>query len=199
MEKYLNKYRIPSARANWHDYNGGIYFVTICTKYRKHYFGEIVVETPRCDVSTMRLSEIGRFTDECIRKMDSLHADISVPLYQIMPDHIHLIVVVRESVGTPTIVGTSHRGVSTGNESMRNIANQCGRLSHVISQFKSAVTKYTRQCGCEFAWQTRFHDRIVRNQDELDRISYYIEKNVENWSKIRRNATSIRPQKKCVP
>lgn len=182
MEKYLNKYRIPSARANWHDYNGGIYFVTICTKNRNHYFGEI-----------------GRFTDECIRKMDSLHADISVPLYQIMPDHIHLIIVVRESVGTTTIVETSHRGVSTGNESMRNIANQCGRLSHVISQFKSAVTKYTRQCGCEFAWQTRFHDRIVRNQDELDRISYYIEKNVENWSKIRRNATSIRPQKKCVP
>ena len=42
MEKFRNKYRIGSARAKWHDYNGGIYFITICTKYRMHYFGEIV-------------------------------------------------------------------------------------------------------------------------------------------------------------
>ena len=41
MDKYQNKYRVPSARANWHDYNGGVYFVTICTKNREHYFGEI--------------------------------------------------------------------------------------------------------------------------------------------------------------
>ena len=41
MEKFQNKYCIPSARANWHNYNGGVYFVTICTKNREHYFGEI--------------------------------------------------------------------------------------------------------------------------------------------------------------
>ncbi len=41
MEKFQNRFRIPSARANWHDYNGGVYFVTICTKNREHYFGEI--------------------------------------------------------------------------------------------------------------------------------------------------------------
>lgn len=40
MEKFNNQYRIPSARANWHDYNGGVYFVTICTKNRVHYFGD---------------------------------------------------------------------------------------------------------------------------------------------------------------
>lgn len=41
MGKFQNKYCIPSARANWHNYNGGVYFVTICTKNREHYFGEI--------------------------------------------------------------------------------------------------------------------------------------------------------------
>ena len=41
MDKFQNRFRIPSARAIWHDYNGGIYFVTICTKNREHYFGEI--------------------------------------------------------------------------------------------------------------------------------------------------------------
>ena len=29
-------------RAQWHNYNGGLYFVTFCTKNREHYFGEIL-------------------------------------------------------------------------------------------------------------------------------------------------------------
>ena len=38
---YNNKYRIPSARAQWHDYNCGFYFITICTEKRENFFGEI--------------------------------------------------------------------------------------------------------------------------------------------------------------
>ena len=40
-DKYQNKYRIPSARAAWHDYSGGAYFVTLCTRAMEHHFGEI--------------------------------------------------------------------------------------------------------------------------------------------------------------
>lgn len=43
-EKFQNKYRVPSARAPWHGYNGGVYFVTICTQNREHYFGEITCD-----------------------------------------------------------------------------------------------------------------------------------------------------------
>ena len=38
---FKNKYRIPSARADWHRYNIGWYYITICTDKRVHYFGEI--------------------------------------------------------------------------------------------------------------------------------------------------------------
>ena len=51
-DKFLNKYRIPSTRAAWWDYSqNGIYFITICTAHREHYFGEIAVETPNLGVS----------------------------------------------------------------------------------------------------------------------------------------------------
>ena len=41
--KFRNKYRIPSTRLQTWDYsNDGGYFITICTKNREHYFGEIV-------------------------------------------------------------------------------------------------------------------------------------------------------------
>ena len=62
---FRNKYRIPSARAVWHDYNGGAYFVTICTKDMAHFFGEIVD-------GEMCLTEIGRCADEQLRNALSL-------------------------------------------------------------------------------------------------------------------------------
>ena len=88
---FRNKYRIPSARAVWHDYNGGAYFVTICTKDMAHFFGEIVD-------GEMCLTEIGRCADECVRKMETLHNDIYVPLYVVMPNHIHLILLIDRCV-----------------------------------------------------------------------------------------------------
>ena len=53
-DKFQHKYRIESARASWHDYDGGSYFITICTKDREHYFGEIVD-------GGMVLSDIGKY------------------------------------------------------------------------------------------------------------------------------------------
>jgi hypothetical protein len=47
--------------------------------------------------------------------------------------------------------------------------------------FKSAVTKFARMNRIPFAWQTRFHDRVIRNYDEHNRIAYYINGNIENW------------------
>lgn len=41
-DKFRNRFRVSSARASWWDYgNNGAYFVTICTKNRVHFFGEI--------------------------------------------------------------------------------------------------------------------------------------------------------------
>ena len=57
-DKFQNKYRIPSARAQWWDYgNDGAYFITICTAHRECYFGTIItpiVETPKLGVSTSK-------------------------------------------------------------------------------------------------------------------------------------------------
>jgi len=41
-DKFQNKYRISSARLQTWDYGwNGAYFVTVCTKNRRHFFGEI--------------------------------------------------------------------------------------------------------------------------------------------------------------
>ena len=54
-----------------------------------------------------------------------------------------------------------------------------GKLSVTIGGLKRAITRFAHQNHLPFAWQTRFHDRIIRNTDELNRITNYIVHNVE--------------------
>ena len=209
MDKYQNRFRIPSARAIWHDYNGGIYFVTICTKNREHYFGEIThccrdvarnvcneniahdacrdVARTHCrdvarNVSTepqMQLSQIGQYAYDQFMNVKSHYPYAEIPLFVIMPDHIHAIVTIDGENDTCRDVA---RNVSTGvNTQMANISPRKNSLAVVIRGVKSSITKFANENNTPFAWQSRFHDRIIRNQDEFDKISDYIEKNVVNW------------------
>lgn len=65
---------------------------------------------------------------------------------------------------------------------MAKISPKCGSLSTIIRSYKSAVTKNARAINFDFAWQPRFHDHIIRNEMEFDRIANYIKNNPENWN-----------------
>jgi len=52
--KFKNKYRIESARLRFWDYaSSGWYFVTVCTKNKENFFGDV-------NAGEMYLSEIGK-------------------------------------------------------------------------------------------------------------------------------------------
>ena len=195
--KYKDKYRIPSARAAWHDYDGGSYFITICTKYREHDFGEI-------EDGKMILSEIGTHTQKCIEEITQHNPYAEIPLHVIMPNHLHLIVVIDydktphdkrtvDVVTTPveTFPETSHNETlakETFPETSLQRKTPIERatemqswLSVVLRQFKQSITRYAHEKNIDFAWQTRFHDHIIRDNDEMNGITNYIENNVANW------------------
>ena len=67
------------------------------------------------------------------------------------------------------------------NEEMQRRSYCCGRLSRIIGQYKSAVTKYANENNIPFAWQPRFHDHIIRNWTEMYRIAQYIQYNPLKW------------------
>lgn len=180
-EKFHGKYRIPTARAQWHNYNGGTYFVTICTKDKCHYFGEIYG-------GKMHLSHIGNMAIENLNNLQSHYPYAEVPLFVIMPNHIHAIIFINTS-DVETIYTSSPRQLSeqrrwktvTVNERMRQISYKRGALSVAVSGFKRAITHFAHQNGILFAWQPRFHDHIIRNLHELNKIADYIENNVARW------------------
>lgn len=181
-DRFKNKYRIETARAWWHDYNGGAYFVTICTKNRDHYFGEI-------ENGQMVLSVIGGHVSKCIEEIPNHNPYATVSKFTIMPNHLHLIVLVPFCRDAPRHVFQNidemdrdvPGRVSTKNETMQEIANRQTKLSVTIGGFKQSITRFANENDLEFAWQTRFHDHIIQEIDEMNRIATYIENNVANW------------------
>ena len=212
-DRWQNKYRIESARAIWHDYDGGSYFITICTKHREHYFGEIVN-------GKMTLSAIGKYTDEQFKNVSFHYPYAEIPLWTIMPNHLHTIIIIsacrdvacnvsrkpktddvacnvsqKPTTGnimcnvfpTDSICSEEDvaRYVSTNptdkNEYMAERSPKHGSLAAVIRGLKSAVTKYANENALDFSWQPRFHDHIIRDNSEMNRIASYIENNVANW------------------
>ena len=81
-------------RAEWHDYNSGIYFVTICSKDKQHIFGKI-------KDSIMILSDIGKIVERCILDISNHHTNVELWNHVIMPNHIHMVI----NVGTQPAVG----------------------------------------------------------------------------------------------
>ena len=175
---FHDKFRVSSARADWHDYNGGAYFVTICTQNREHFFGEI-------ENGEMLLSEIGKYANQNISEIPKHNPYAEIPLWVVMPDHIHMIVIINHDKlpheKRSIVVETFHETSLQVVKPIVRATQMQSWLSVVVRQFKQSVTRFARTKQPYFAWQTRYYDRIIRNQDEMNKIAIYIENNVAKW------------------
>lgn len=72
-------------RAKWHDYNDGIYFVTICSHEKKHIFGKIAN-------GTMHMNELGEVVANCLKDIAFHNSDIEILNSVVMPNHVHMII-----------------------------------------------------------------------------------------------------------
>jgi len=180
-EKFKGKYRIESARLqNWDYASSGLYFITICTADRQHFFGEV-------EGGVMQLSEIGEIAKEhwCEIPGNFPFADLNE--FVVMPNHIHGIIVINNAKdvidGRDAInrVSTNdntqmHGGVTGPNNPMLS-----DNLSRIIRWYKGRVTFETRKIHADFMWQSRFHDHIIRNNESYCRIRDYIRNNPSTW------------------
>ena len=64
---------------------------------------------------------------------------------------------------------------------------QSKNVSSIIRGFKGAVKKYATINNINFTWQPRFHDHIIKNDKELNKIRFYIQINIEKWNLDRNN------------
>jgi REP element-mobilizing transposase RayT len=87
-DKFRNRFRIATTRAKWWDYGNGSYFITICTRNRKHFFGEIID-------GEMYKSQIGEIAEKHWNEIPDRFQYAKLGAHIIMPNHIHGIVNIR--------------------------------------------------------------------------------------------------------
>ena len=179
MKKYKNKYRIASTRLQGYDYRqNGAYFITICTKDRVHFFGNISKPSNDRD-PVMQLNELGELAEKFWMEIPEHFPFVELGNFVVMPNHTHGILIINKKQSTLDS-GDVACNVST---MMAKISPKPGSISTIIRSYKSVVTKNARLINPDFKWQARFHDHIIRDTQSFNNIHHYIEKNPVNWNK----------------
>lgn len=166
-----NRQRRRSVRLRYHDYAGGLYFVTICTHGRLPLFGEIAD-------GEMTLSVAGEIvTDEWMRTGE-IRAEVVLDAFVVMPNHVHGIVGIIDRNG-PDRRGTMHRAPT------RRFSEPVAHsLSTIVGTFKAAVTRrINHENGRPGAavWQRNYWERVLRDDRELAIARRYIADNPLRW------------------
>jgi len=185
-EKFKNKYKIESVRLKDYDYSqNGIYFLTICTKNREEYFGSIVNKE-------MILNEMGKIAENFWKEIPNHFSNMRLDEFVVMPNHVHGIIEIlcdkhaRRDEAMPRLYNGAY-------PKMSKISPMPGSLSVILGSYKSIITKTIRKKipYIFFAWQSRYYDRIIRNEIELNRIREYIFNNPAKWEEDRNNPENL--------
>jgi len=141
-----------------YDYSSaGCYFVTLCVKDKREMLGDVVGDAP-LRVPHCVLSDYGAFVDEVICRIPNVYSHVCVDKYVIMPNHVHMIVHVTG-------------GTRSGAPPTKAVVPQ------IVQSLKSMTTK---QFGFSM-WQRSYHDHIIRDDTEYQRIWQYIDENPSCW------------------
>ncbi len=177
MTLYKSKYRIESIRLKgWNYLSNGYYFTNICTKNREYLFGKI-------ENGVMLLSDIGKMAEKYWQEIPNHFPFVELDEFIVMPNHIHGIVIIEKNDGNDCRDVACNVSTRVIDKKMSSISPKTNSLSTTIRSYKSAVSKSVHEFYPDFAWQSRFHDRIIRDNDELNRIRKYIVNNPHNWAK----------------
>ena len=141
----------------------GYYFVTICTKDRKRWLGEI-------KEGVMILNEYGEIVRRQWMWLAEQYQYVKLDEFVIMPNHFH---------GILSIVGNGRDG---------SLRCKIKSLSELTGAFKTTSSKLIHRTGLsEFLWQKSFYDHIIRNEQDLNRVREYIINNFLTWEDDKEN------------
>ena len=165
------KLRRKSIRLKEYDYSqAGTYFVTICTQDRECLFGQIVDEN-------MILNENGKIVLSCWNDLPNHYSHVRLDAFQIMPNHVHGIIFIVGAGFKPAPTPTKRHGLP--------------EIVRAFKTFSARRINESRRTPGESIWQRNYYNRIIRNEDELNRIREYIIDNPLKWDLDNDNPQTI--------
>ncbi len=156
-----------SLRLEYYDYStAGAYFITVCTHNRKNLFSRVVVGAIH-ESTVTKLTVCGEIVEAVIQNIPA-HLGITVDQYVIMPNHVHILVMITKE--------DTLRAIRESPLQCRSI------ISNAVGYIKMNASKRIRlRCGAISVWQRGFHDHIIRNLDDYEEHAKYIHENPARW------------------
>jgi REP element-mobilizing transposase RayT len=156
------------------------YFITICSKNREHWFGEI-------ENNDIKINRYGEILNVCWLDLPNHYKNCFLDVSVIMPNHFHGIVIINNDhpVGTglkpvPEMVGT----VGTGLKPVPTETKKQHGLSEMVRALKTFSSRRINEISGNdgvFRWQRSFYDHIIRDGKSLENIRNYIIYNPQKW------------------
>ena len=117
-------------------------------------------------------------------KLPERYSNIKIDTYIIMPNHVHMIVSIPSD-------GQEWQQENNQEQEQRQEQSPCPTniknptIGDIICTLKSLTTKQSNKednMPGRKIWQARFHDRIIRNDAEYQKIWQYIDANPTLWA-----------------
>ena len=160
-----------SIRLRNYDYSQpGAYFVTICIWEKEFLLGQI-------EHSQVVLSEAGEIAQAVWSELPGRFPFVTLDEYVVMPNHVHGILV----VGAQFIAPAYPDRVCTLGEIVRTYKAIVTRL--VRTQYDSDKDKGGMNPAptAWFGWQRNYYERVIRDENELNRARQYVLDNPAKW------------------
>jgi putative transposase len=159
-----------STRLDGYDYSrAGVYFITICTKGMTCLFGDI-------SNGEMALNETGKVAYNEWVKTPDLRPNVLLDVFVIMPNHMHGIILIDETV------------LSKPETAVAGFRSPSNNVGAIVRGYKSAVTRQINLLNNDVSiWQRNYYEHIIRSERSYQHISGYIVDNPAN-----RNADKFR-------
>ncbi len=159
MKYNPNRHHRRSTRLKAFDYSSaGAYFITICTLERECVLSEILNGE---SVLSKAGLEVARVWDALPERFPTLELDEFV----VMPNHIHGIMVLEPS----------------GAEGAASSAPTIGEMMRAFKSLSGIGINRALGRSGRPAWQRNYHDRVIRDERELENTRRYILENPLNW------------------
>ena len=144
----------------------GAFFITICSHQRQNRFSRIVGAIHESPAN--QLTPYGHIIKNSIESIPSRFPNVSVDSYIIMPNHVHLVLSIKDY----------ERAIHESPLRVRST------ISKAIGFMKASASKSIhRQLREGSVWQRSYHDHIIRDRHEYRRIAAYVANNPLFWQK----------------
>ena len=147
-----------------YDYSqNGVYFVTICTQNRLNLFGRI-------ESTILILNNAGKMVLDRFTEIPEFYPGISIDNFIVMPNHLHAILM------------TQHDGTAQGPLPTMTLSDYVHRFKTLTTKlYIEGVRNGSYPPFDKRVWQKSYHDHIIRNEAEYQKIWTYIDTNPLKW------------------